>query len=390
MLQKTIKNQFQISIKRLRALVLVATAIGIASSVPIAAADKYDDQINAIKNQSSATQNNLNGLQSEAATFADAIAQLNAQIYELQALLDANTAKQAQTVADIAAAQADLTLKKGQLGADVQAMYVDGQATTIEELAGSTDLSAYIDKQEYRTTVQNQLNTKISEITTIEAKLQQDKINLDQLIKTQVDQQNQLAVNKNKQAELLSYNQSQQGQFMAQLTANNASIKTLQAQQRAAYESTFGSNGFSSANSSIKFKNYVAQDCGGGYRYCDYGLDQYVADPWGFNFARECVHYVLSSLANDGKYIPQFPGGGGNAYQWVPFTTRVGAATLVASPEPGDVVYMPVGSLGHVGMVEFVNDDGTVHVSQMNYTRGKYSTMDLYVTSGVQFLRFHY
>jgi peptidoglycan hydrolase CwlO-like protein len=390
MLKNTIKNQSKLSIKRLQSLALIAMAVGIAASVPIATADTYDNQINALRAQNDSTQSALGGLQSEAASFQDAIAQLNAQISQLQSLLDANTAKQAQTVKDIADAQALITLKKSQLGADVQAMYVDGTVTTIEELAGSSDLSAYIDKQEYRTAVQNQLNAKISEITALEAKLQKDKIDLDVLIKTQADQQSQLASSKAQQASLLSYNEAQQGQFVSQLNANNANIKALQAQQRAAYLASIGTGGRSSANSSIRFKNYSAQDCGGNYRYCDYGLDQYVADPWGFNYARECVHYVLSSLANDGKYIPRFPGGGGNAYQWVPYTTSVGAATLVSDPQPGDVVYMPVGSLGHVGMVEYVNDDGTVHVSQMNYSRGIYSTMDLYVTSGVQFLRFHH
>ena len=36
-------------------------------------------------------------------------------------------------------------------------MYIDGQLTTIEELATSKNLSEYVDKEDYRTTVQNKI-----------------------------------------------------------------------------------------------------------------------------------------------------------------------------------------------------------------------------------------
>jgi peptidoglycan hydrolase CwlO-like protein len=131
MLNINIQNQFTTSIKRLRTVVLIAAAIGMAGSVPIATADSYDNQINALRAQNDTTQAALGGLQSEAATFQDAISQLSSQITQLQVLLNANTAKQAQTVKDIADAQATIALKKSQLGSDVQAMYVDGSVTTI-------------------------------------------------------------------------------------------------------------------------------------------------------------------------------------------------------------------------------------------------------------------
>jgi peptidoglycan hydrolase CwlO-like protein len=384
--------------------VLIALALGMAGSVPIAVADTYDDQINNIKAQSNAVQSGLNTLAAEADSYQGAINQLTAQIGQLQAELDASTIKQAQTVQAIADNQALITLKKNQLGADVQAMYVDGTVTTIEELAGSSDLSQYIDKQEYRTAVQNQLNAKISEITALEAKLQQDKIGLDQLIKNQSDQQAQLAYNKSQQAQLLSYNQAQQNQYAATLVANNNSVKSLQAQQRAAYERAFGGGANSSSNGTIVYRNLTGQQyCGGGYpgSLCDAPQDSF-SDSWG-EFNRECVSFVAWYESAQGHYVPTFGSfhgrARGNANQWHAVIAESGAADIIYGNEAGsgaslvgDAVYMPIGGVGHIGAVlgPSSQGDGWVRVGQYNIgLNGKYSEMDLKITGNLEFYRFH-
>jgi peptidoglycan hydrolase CwlO-like protein len=404
MLKNIIKNRSKLSIKRLQSLVLIAMALGIAASVPIATADTYDNQINAIRDQNNAAQSALGGLQSEAASYQGAIDQLASQIAALQAELAANQAKQAQTVQAIADSQALIVLKKSQLGADVQAMYVDGSVTTIEELAGSSNLSEYIDKQEYRNAVQNQLNAKITEITALEAKLQQDKIGLDQLIKNQNDQQTQLAYNQSKQAELLSYNQAQQGAYVAQVNANNATIKSLQAQQRAAYLRAFGGGTNSSVNGTIVYRNLTGQQyCGGGYpsSLCDAGQDSFF-DSWG-EFNRECVSFVAWYESAQGHYVPSFGNyhgqARGNANQWHGVIADSGAADIIYGNEVGssasvvgDAVYMPIGGVGHVGVVLSTSDEGAgwVRVGQYNIgVNGRYSEMDLKITSNLEFYHFH-
>ena len=387
--KKALQRHFKLSMVAASCLIVIAgSAIpGVRSSV---LADAYDDKINTLKAQNAQNQANLGNLQSQASTYQEAIAQLQNQIGALQASINANTVRQGELVAQITAAQAELDQKKAFLASNVKAMYVDGTPSNIEILANSHDLSEFVDKQEYRSTVQRQLQDTMTKIAVLQKQLREQQTEVVRLLGEQKSQQNQLASDRAQQDGLLALNESQQSDFTFQIRANNAQQKVLEAQQRAAYAASIGAGGRSTANSSIKFKNMTTpQYCGGDYRYCDYGLDQHVDDPWGFGYARECVHYVLSSLANQGKFIPAFPAGGGNAYQWVPFTTRVGAAVLVSDPQPGDVAYMPLGGLGHVGMVDYVNEDGTVHVSQMNYYPGRYNTMDLYITPGVQFLRFH-
>ncbi|MEO7364346.1 MAG: CHAP domain-containing protein [Candidatus Saccharimonadales bacterium] len=404
MLQKQLINQLKTSVRRLQSLSLIAMAIGVVGSVPMVAADTYDDQINAIRSQNAAASAAIGGLQSEAATYQSIISQLAGQIATLQAELASNQAKQADTVQRIADNEALINLKKGQLGADVTAMYVDGTVTTIEELAGSTDISEYIDKQEYRTAVQNQLNSKISEITTLQAKLQQDKLGLDQLIKNQADQQAQLAYSRSQQSELLSYNESQQNQYVAQVNSNNASIRSLQAQQRAAYARAFGGGTNSSVNGTIVYRNLTGQVyCGGGYPsyLCDAPQDSFF-DSWG-EYNRECVSYAAWYESAQGHYVPTFGNyrgqARGNANQWHGVLAESGAADIIpggsvisSSSVVGTVVYMPIGGVGHVGVVLGTSSEGEgwVRVGQYNINvNGRYSEMDLKITPNLEFYQFH-
>jgi len=405
MLTQKLHSKIKLSTTRLRSLVLIAMALGMAGSGAVVYADAYDDQINAIRAQSAQAQATLGGLQDQATTFQAAIAQLNSQISVLQAELDANTAHQAQVTQDIATNQALIIQKKSQLGADVQAMYVDGTVTTIEELAGSSNLSEYIDKQEYRTAVQDQLNAKISEINAIQAKLQQEKIQLDELIKNQQDQQAQLASAKAQQAELLSYNEAQQGQYVAQLRANASAISSLQAQQRAAYARAFSGGTTSSTGGAITYRNLTGQQfCGGGYdaSLCSAAQDSFF-DSWG-EYNRECVSFAAwYESAVGGHYVPTFGSyrgaARGNANQWHGVIADSGAADIIyGSDGPssaslvGDVVYMPIGGVGHVGVVLGTSSEGEgwVHVGQYNIqVTGKYSEMDLKITSNLEFYHFH-
>ena len=379
------------ALKKAGAFLTLSCLIVASVSGPITRADSYDDQINTLKAQNAQNEAALGDLQGQAATYQDAIDAFQSQINTIQAQITDNESRQATLAQQIQEDQDKIAHEKQVLGEDLKTMYVDGQMTTIEELATSNNLSDYVDKQTYREAVQSKIQSTLKEIAALQAQLEAQKLEVEKLLTDEHSQKDQLAATQYQQAVLLAYNQAQQDAYTAQLRANNAQIASLRSQQAAAIARLTGSGGRSAVGSPIKYKNMTGpQSCGGGYRYCwTTYLDQPVSDPWGFGYARECVHYVLSSLANNGMYIPPFPPGGGNAYNWVPYTTSVGAAQLVSDPQPGDVVYMPIAPLGHVGMVDYVNDDGTVHVSQYNWYPGMYNTMDLYITSGVQFLRFH-
>ena len=377
------------------ALVVASMLILLAGSVlpmwqQVVWADTYDDQVAQLRDQNQASRTVLQGLLGEAATYQEAIDRLQAQINALQTRISENVAEQARLEKEIAAAQAEIDRQRSILAEDVKAMYVDGTPSDFEVFASSKDLSEFVDKQEYRSRVQNKLQDTLKRIALLQKQLQEQKAKVDQLLKELQVERDQVAGMEAEQQRLLTYNQSQQNEVNAQLAANNRRITELRAQQAAAYAQYTGSGGTSPTGSAIKYRNMTGpSSCGGGYRYCAYGLDQWVPDPWGLSLARECVHYVADRADRFGKRVPMFPGGGGSAYQWIPYATRTGAGRVVTDPQAGDVAYMPIGPVGHVGFVEANNGDGSVRISQYNWYSGRYNEMDLIVTSNIQFLRFN-
>jgi peptidoglycan hydrolase CwlO-like protein len=346
-------------------------------------ADQYDAQVQQLQQQNANARAAVSGLQAQAATYQEAINQLQAQIDSLQASIDANVAQQAALQQQIVEAQAEIDQQKVFLSSDLKAMYVDGTPTTLEVLANSKNLSDFVDKQEYRTTVQNKLQDTLKKIADLQKQLKSKKAAVEDLLNQQRTQQAQLDSDRAKQQDLLNYNESQQADFTAQLRANNAQLAQIQAARAAALRAITGSGGRSAVGSPVSYKNFVNVSCAStGYSYCWAGYDQVVSDPWGLNYAKECVHFAADWLARNGHNVPNMAGSG-NADHWAMH------GTVVSNPQYGDVAYMPIAPVGHVGIVTGVNGDGTVHVVQMNWPIGGYaSEMDLYITSGIQFIRF--
>lgn len=332
------------------------------SATQMVMADSLQSQINALSAQNDNTQGIVSGLQAQANSYQNAIAVLQQQISGLQASIDSNQAKQASLQQSIIQDQQQIDHEKTVLSDDVKTMYVDGTPTTLEVLATSKDLSDFVDKQEYRTSVQNKLQDTLQQIAQLQAQLQSEKVKVDQLVTQEKQQQSQLAATQAQQASLLSYNQSQQASYNAQIQANSQKIAQLRAQQ-AAENATIG-------------RNVVAGDPGhGGYpSYLDNAAQDTVVDPWGM-FNRECVSYTAWKVQETYGDMPNW-GGRGNAIQWIGDAQSSGVPTRYGVPKEHSVAIWNVGAFGHAMWVEHVYDDGSIYVSQYNYDyHGHYSEM---------------
>lgn len=361
-----------VSIK-FRVAALVVLGLAVAGSVAVTHADQYDDQINALQSQNDSTQGIVNGLESQAASYQGVIDQLQAQINATEAALEANQAQQVSLQQQITDNQNKLALQKKALGQDVKDMYIDGQLTTIEELATSKSLSDYVDKEEYRTAVQNKMNSTIKEITALQAELQKQKAQLDILVASEQQQRDALAHAQYEQKYLLAFNEGQQSAYNAQISANAGQIAELRRQQIAANARFIGGAGSGPA-------------CGGGYpaRWCEIPQDT-VIDNWGM-YNRECVSYTAFRVAASGRYMPYW-GGSGNANQW-PDDARNAGIPVDGNPRPGDVAISTRGAFGHAMYVENVNGDGSIDISQYNAALdGRYSTNTI-SPGGLYFIHF--
>lgn len=364
----------------LRALVAVMAIAVIVGAASVAHADQYDERINALSAQNTDTQAIVNDLGTQAGSYQAVINQKQAQISALQAQINANEAKQTQLQQQIDASKQEITTKKTSLAADVKTMYVDGQMSTIEELATSKNLSDYVDKEEYRTSVQNQLNAKIKEIAALQAQLQDQKKQVDEVIATTQAQSNQLASEKAQQDQLLAYNEGQQAAYNQQIKSNNSVISVLRKQQLAANARFISSGGGGIPSGGVP--------CGGGYPsvWCNAAQDS-IIDSWGM-YNRECVSYTAFKVAASGRYMPYW-GGRGNANQW-PANARAAGIPMDygSGARPGDVAISTAGAFGHAMYVESVSG-GTINVSQYNAALdGRYSTRSGLSQSGLYFIHF--
>ena len=377
--QKMAKKQFKTSTILRAALVLMAV-VGIVGGVAkVTYADQYDEQIKALSNQNAAAQGVVNGLQSQATSYQDAISRLQAQIDGLRGQIASNQAQQAALQTQITANQALIADKKSDLAATIKAMYIDGSTTTIEQLATSKNLSDFVDKEEYRTSVQNDLSGKIKEIAALQAKLQTQKSTLVTVEKTLESQNTQLASDQNQQNQMLAYNEGQQSAYNAQIAANSSKISDLKRQQIAANARfTGGSSGPAG----------TGPTCGGGYpaKWCNIPMDT-VLDTWGM-YNRECVSYTAFRVAASGRYMPGWGWQSrGNAKQWDDNARAAGIPTD-SSPRAGDVAISNAGFYGHSMYVESVNANGTINISQYNAAwDGRYSTKTI-SPAGLVFIHF--
>jgi surface antigen len=372
---RSLSSRLNLVVLGVSSLLLVAGAT-LPGLRTVVLADQYDEQIKALQQQNNANQSVLGGLQATAASYQDAISRLQAQIDGVQASINANIAKQADLQAQIVAAQQEIARQKSILSTDIKSMYVDGTPSTIEILATSRNLSEFVDKQEYRTTVQNKLQETLKKIAELQLQLQAQKVEVDQLLKDQQAQQAQLASDRAQQASMLSYNEGQQAAYNQQISANASQINSLRQAQIAANARFIGSAGTGPA-------------CGGGYpaRWCNIGQDT-ALDNWGM-YNRECVSYTAFRVAASGRFMPGWGfQGRGNANQWVD-DARSDGIPVDTTPHAGDVAISLGGAYGHAMYVESVNGDGTINISQYNAALdGRFSNRYNLNPSGLYFIHF--
>lgn len=352
----------QVSLLVMSSFVLVAGTM-LPAWRQVVLADQYQDQINVLQAQNANNRSALSDLEAQASSYADLISQLQKQIEGIQNSISQNMAVQSDLQRQITEAQAEINHQRGILASDVKAMYVDGTPSSIELLATSKNLSDFVDKQEYRTRVQNKLQDTLKKIADLQKQLQTQKAKVEQLIRDMQIQQAQLDGDRAKQVELLNMNEAQQADYNSQIKANNSKVASLRAQQAAANRKLSSGSGV------------TAGDPGhGGYpAYLDNAAQDSLIDPWGM-YNRECVSYTAWKVQQAYGYMPYW-GGHGNANQWPGSAAAVGIPTG-RTPKAQSVAIWNVGYYGHAMWVESVNSDGSIWVSQYNYDfNGHYSEM---------------
>ena len=379
MTQKQQKGRIGFKLKGL-ALFGIASMVALATTaIPNAAADQFDAQIQELQRQNSTNQGALSDLRGQAASYQEIIAVLREQINALQAQINSNVAKQGELQAKIEEGQRELDRQRQTLGADIKAMYVDGDISTIEMLATSRNLSDFIDKESYRNAVQKKIQETLKKITALQSELKSQKQIVEAMLLEQKAQQASLDASRAEQNRLLSYNQQQQATFSKQLKDNNAKIADLRAQQAIENARLFGGGGggvLGGGNYPWGYAKcyHTGQVEGSCYNY-DWAVSGsiYNWETGGYGY-RNCTDWVSYRVRVAGGYVPA---GLGNAKQW---DDRAGGYGFAVSdtPRKGAAAVSNAGEYGHVMYVEAVNGDGSIFISDYNRAgTGKYNTTTL-------------
>jgi hypothetical protein len=253
-------------------------------------------------------------------------------------------------------------------------MYLDSTVTPLEMLASSSNISDYLDQQQYQDKIKTKIQDAMSEIQNIQTALQTQQAQVTQILNDQKGQQIQLQALQAEANNLLALAQQNASAADAQVQSGNSEITKLKAQQQAILLARFGNGATGGAA------------CGGGYPgwLCNVPQDS-VADPWGM-YNRECVSYTAFKIAASGRHMPYW-GGTGNANQWPDNARRAGIA-VDGNPQEDDVAISLAGPYGHAMYVESVLSGGKIHVSQYNFgAPGTYSEMTI-SSSGLYFIHF--
>ncbi|MFY9228474.1 MAG: CHAP domain-containing protein [Candidatus Microsaccharimonas sp.] len=332
------------------------------------AADEYDDKIRALQADMARYQAESDRLNGEAVSLANALAQITNEKNALQAQVNLSQSQYDKLVIDIADTEKKIKSNQDALGTTIANLYIDGQTTSIELLAGSDSISDFINKQSYRSSIRDQLSSTIKTVKDLKTKLSNQKVDVEKVLNEQKSARDALVAKEEQQANLLAQTRNDEATYQG-LIANSASqIAEAKATQATIQARINGAGGNTLINTgSLTAYPWNNNNCPMWGYLSTGGADGAGGDGRGYG-CRQCASYVAWRIAKEtGIYYDW-----GNA---VDFPRNAKNAGYVEGPPmPGSIAVMNPAkagqSYGHVAWVEAVNGNN-ITVSQYNYNYGQ-------------------
>lgn len=357
---------------------VIATAVAMAIVPPFGfqsatvKADQYDDQIAAYQAEINQYQSQANALGDQIKTLQGELSALQAQADTIRAQIQISQTKLEQLKAQIADLQEKINQNKELLGETLANMYASDNVSPLEMLAGSTNIADYVDQQEQRTSMSDQLTQTVDLINKQKTDLETKKADQERVLVDLQKSQEALNAKEAEKQTLISKTQNDQSAYNSLVSDRQAKQLQVMQQQQAAIEAAIRAAAAASGGSGTV---RVVGGGSGGYPwnssncYVDAnawsygGADGMGTDGYGYG-CRQCVSYVAWRVGQERGYIPV---NWGNAYDWVASGQAAGY-TVSRSPRAGSAgIITAGGSPGHIVWVESVNGDGTLTVAQYNY-----------------------
>ena len=344
-------------------LFMVSGAIVYLQTRPVSA-DQYDDKIAMLQKDMARYQAEADRLNSEANSLANALAQLTNEKNALQAQINVNQAQHDKLVAQIASTETEIKQNQDALGETIADLYLGDNVSTIEVIASSENIGDFIDKQEYRTSVKEQLNATIKKVQNLKIQLTTQKEDVAKVLESQKAARDTLVAKESAQANLVAQTQNDESRYQGMIKDSEKQIADAKAAQAALRARTVKTGGYTLVDAgSLTAYPWNESNCSmWGYMSTE-GADGNGGDGRGYG-CRQCASYVAWRIARETGIYYRW-GNGGN---FGSAAVGAGYKNLGTNPEPGSIAVM-WGNPGHVAWVEAV-DGNKVLVSQYNYNYG--------------------
>lgn len=362
------------SVKTKSVLVGLAVLMAIAAPLAIAPklyADKYDDQINAIQREIDQYEAQAAQLRGQADTLQQKLTALSLEKAQIQAQVDISQAQYDKLIAQIAQTEKDIKSNQDGLGEIIANMYVDDSITPLEMLASSKSIGDFVDKQEFRTVIRDQLSTTIDKIKKLKEDLEVQKADTTKVLANQKNSRDALAVKEAEQQALVNQTRGEEAAYQQLSASQKAKQAQIREQQQAAIAAAIARTGGATVIASGADGDYPwnSSTCPMVGYWSTGGADGNGGDGRGYG-CRQCASYAAWRVA---KETGRYPISWGNATNF-PASARSAGYQTGTSPRAGSLGVMHARSAGvpegHVVWVEAVNGDGTLVVSQYNYNYG--------------------
>lgn len=345
------------------ALVLMGAGVAGMQTRP-ASADQYDDRIRALQADMSRYQAEANRLNAEADSLQNVLAQLANEKKALQAQIDTSQAQYDKLVIQIAETEKKIKENQDALGTTIADLYVDDSISPVEMLASSQNINDFLDKQEYRNSVKDQLSSTIKTVKDLKTQLTTQKEEVTKVLNTQKAARDALQAKQNEQASILARTQNDESKYQGLVKDSAAKIAEAKAAQAALYARTNSTGGYTLVDAgSLGAYPWNASNCPMLGYLSTGGANGNGGDGRGYG-CRQCASYAAWRIARETGIYYRWGNGGDFARNAI----ASGYQNLGRNPQPGSIAVM-LGNPGHVAWVEAVSGN-QVLVSQYNYNYG--------------------
>lgn len=389
MKQKPTKNNQLQSIVRTSVFLLASAVIAaVLSQTPFVFAVNYQQQIDQLAQQNSERQGEVSDLSDEATSLEDKISRIQDSINSIQGQINKYTEEIDKLEKQIKQAEIELEKQRDLLGQNIRAMYLEGDISTLEMLATSKDLSEFVDKQQYRSAVQDKIKVTLDKINALKDELREKRSGVEQRLKEQQRLRSEQDEKKRENSSLLALNSDQRAALDSKIRKTSKEIEELKRKQALENLRLFGGGSGQLGGGGYPWGYAKCIHTGKVDGWCpnyDWAVNGSV-----WNFAtggygyRNCTDWVSFRVRSSGRFVP---GGLGNANTWDDRAPSFGF-NVSSTPKKGSAAVSNSGFYGHVMYVESVNGDGSIVVSDYNRAgTGKYD-INTINPSGLVFVHF--